>query len=653
MRIAEGDLETKKDIYVNGKNAQPLTLASLSLQAGGAYDSHPMFNIYKNTFVEVGKGIEGDDPGNFDGAPASQYANTIVNDLFRLNFTHIEADGALAFNVMMACWGSLYEMLEACQRNDGNTAADMRTALDTAAAFWVGAGQVKNDDEIGYMLYNLAENAGARFDQDQGETQINTLILESFNFLLSDIDTNKCASGGYADIRRKVKELYSFMNVVLVQTLLHEVQEVDNRGVSDYVELYSLAILPQIAACDPSLYDTLVELTVDADVSSDTKAQVISAIQKSYSCLGITCSDVGGYQGTEIPQCDDSPSAGLPSLADYTTSTDVRGKSHIDRDIKQIKIFMQNEAYQAAMDHYKYGWNTFLTLQELATNQFSPGPSEEFELFKGYYQTSEYEFADSLITNVIGNTSPFDVASTDQRTNLVVGVLQGVVMYLATIAELESAVELCVQDEQASVMNRWDGGAAFFIGSAEGTVSGGQDGGELLFGLAKDLCNQFGTCEPTGAAVNEKVVQGLIAGSNALSSMQCQQASSVLETVIKPDLLVPLMQATLFNAAESVGNSGSASTGSLHAFSRSILPAINVANAESAALINKNSNFDPTSAPVSDGLASMLEAFKVALGSMSTDCRDIGELAASGEEFDVCGNRQSLSYTPTTDISTL
>lgn len=114
---ATDDLDQKKNIYTNGANALPLTLRDLSLNSS-VYNKFPLYNVYTYAFYELGITLEQDQEGNFDGNPVEQYADTLVGDLFALNRTRIEADGALVLGVTMAYWGSLGLMLNACERQD-------------------------------------------------------------------------------------------------------------------------------------------------------------------------------------------------------------------------------------------------------------------------------------------------------------------------------------------------------------------------------------------------------------------------------------------------------------------------------------------------------------------------------------------------------
>jgi len=234
---------------------------------------------------------------------------------------------------------------------------------------WIGTGQERASNTKGYMLYNLAERAGTNFGQDgsDGESQVNRYVLESFVSIKTNIDNNMCNSdSGYRQIRQKVKLMVKATNTVLVQMLLYHIDVSDD---SNFIELYTLSLLPQIGACNSYAIDTLLDKAVAHDlVDDDSKAVVVSALQSSYSCLLLGCNDVGAYQGNLIEECNETSQ----SLASYVPSTDVRYKSYIDRDLRQMRMFMRMEAYQAAKDWYQYGWNTYFTLQQMALTLLSP-----------------------------------------------------------------------------------------------------------------------------------------------------------------------------------------------------------------------------------------------------------------------------------------
>jgi hypothetical protein len=69
---------------------------------------------------------------------------------------------------------------------------------------------------------------------------------------------------------------------------------------SDFVELYALAILPRLLLVT-LLYQTLLELAVDQDVTAETKETIIKRSGFLLVALGVTCDDVGTYKEDESP----------------------------------------------------------------------------------------------------------------------------------------------------------------------------------------------------------------------------------------------------------------------------------------------------------------------------------------------------------------
>jgi len=261
--------------------------------------------------MNLGANVEQETTGNFDDEPASQYANTIVNDLFALDVPGIETEAALILNVWMAVAHELWELLKACQRREVMTAS-----LDRAAALWIGAEQVRGDIERGQLLYNLAQRAGELFNQNddsnENEVKANTFILDSFKQLQTEISDATCADGkeGYDDVHVIVSDIYAHMTVPLVQQLIHHIRKQTTAGNGDernFIELYALSIMPQVAYCDPEAHDAMVELFITGTLDPRDRETAIEVLQSVYSCMRISCDMVGSYKGGEVEQCSDVP----------------------------------------------------------------------------------------------------------------------------------------------------------------------------------------------------------------------------------------------------------------------------------------------------------------------------------------------------------
>lgn len=645
MRLAT-DIKEKRRIYSEGNQNQTLTLQSLSFDSESRYETLTIYNLYRYAFEQVGMEDENDVLGNFDGRPEEIYADTIVDDLFRLKLDRIEATGALVMNVYMAYLGALFSLLETCHLQPGDQ-AKMHKLLDEAAAYWVGHGQVKGDANTGHSLYNLAEFAGVKYGQDQGQVRVNTVLLETMAFIKVDISARKCelnGNAGYIDMRKKVQVLLGLVNTVLVQMLMHHVQEVETTGSSDFCELYALSIYPQIAACNPSMADALFDLTVVANVTAATRPKVIDTVRESFSCLHVKCSDVGAYQSDKIPACVDDAEP-KPSLAGYTPSSDVRSKARIDRDISHIAIDLHYEAYRSALLTYNLGWHSNFALVSLAKNQFTPLPNPIYDAFSQQFATGSISDPAKVIDSILLKQHPIAGATSTQEASLVEGLLRYVVLYVSAMDELDSAIDMCTSSGNTNSMHMlWDGGAAFLIGSMEGTEVGGYEGGKLLYGLSNELCDDFGTCEPELSISNTLLIQGLKVGSEQLIAGNCQNARQAFLGTIRPALMFPLLQGLLAYATDAEGDSEFVDLGFLESFATALVPSIQDVDPQAAQSIAAAADIEDgvTSGPVPEGVGKLFDEVKRVLPQLEVECTDIGKLKIGNIPRGVCPDDPSF-----------
>jgi hypothetical protein len=593
-------------------------------------NENPYYNIFRHAFLVLGNKNEGETMGMFDGNPIEEYGNTIVEDLFSLAVENIESDAAIVMNVWMVINHELFTVLDLC---DGDNDNDALARLDRAVALWVGEEQVDGVNTKGHMMYNLAEIAGSRFGQDFGETKVNTDIITLFSEMQTFIGAGTCTSG-YVAVRDQVRRAIRLMTIPLVQMMIHHTFNVSNEGGSNFVELYALALIPRIAACDPDAYANELKLNVLRELTADKSAESILALQASLSCLDVSCDDIGEYEGGVVQKCNDPITS--YSMAGYTTTrSDARAKSYMDRDILQIDIFLKFRALDAAMDWYQYGWNSVYSLQELARNQVIPTTAtEQFGDYTAFYMSPT--FAHNWLMDIMEEqVTPYDNASFDQTRELATSILKYVVMYLASISSFQYAVTECEATNKISALNNWDAGVAFYIGSMEGGEVGGSEiFGQLLYSTSKELCDDFDTClNPIGDSTiknsvsNEVAMTGFIGGAAAIDQDTCSVARNILETQIIPNLAIPLFQGTLKNALINAGLQAKTTDGSLavgYAFSRGILPLIS--SSPSALTIQSEMAFQLDTKPVPGGFSAVFDALRTSLPGMETACFDIGIL---------------------------
>ena len=635
MRLAKDDFDTKKSIYENGKNSPNRSLKQLSTNAENQFGNSPYYNIYKAGFELLGTEEERDTTGLFDGESVEVYANTVVNDLFQLDVTHIEAEAALVMNVAMAFLGSLWKMLDACNVNDVEKAT---LALDEAAAYWVGAEQVKGDAQTGFFFYSAAQFVGAKFNQVEGDSEVfaNEGVLGTLVSLQSQIYDGKCGeTSGYSSLRREVKRLVGYLNRVLVQMLIYRVQSITEED-TDFVELYSLSILPQIAACNPDVYYDLVDYTIEQNVTPETQSDVIRSLQSVYSCLHITCADIGAYEGSVVPQCNDL-TTDYPSIAGYQPQNDVSKFAAMDRDIRQIRWMMKFGAFHAARDFYEHGWNGIISFGQIARNAFLSmneiKMSDDFEAIAAYYGGDEGDNFASLIEQVFSGIAPFDVGTTttQQRAAMIDGFLKGPLIYLAVTGVIEEALYNCDEGDSANLRKHWDEAVAFLVGSTEGESEGGAISmpGDSLFGLADSLCANFGTCDPNKdmALVNTRLMENFNNALQPLASGQCEQINTIYKQSIRPDLLVAMIQGTLLSYIHWSKN-GIDESGYVYPFSRILLPIFSSGMTGDKSVLtdlDRVTDFTRTRmVPVSSDVGALFGYFTTVLQSFQFVCQNAG-----------------------------
>ena len=623
--------------------------------------NNPFYHQFRYTFWDLGYNRENEDDGYFDGAPVEVYADTIVRDLFSLDVRQIESEAALVMNVWMASVNGIFEALAQCRNANPDEAL---IALDTAVALWVGAGQVDGSNEAGHMLYNLAENAGELFDQDIGETAVNKFVMKSFLiFQLGLTSKGSCNSNNndddksmeeYKALRKTVHRLVGMMTVPLVQNLIHHTMNVDNEGGSDRVELYALGIIPRLLTCNPAAYESALKLDVLNNLNAGDEDKAINAIQQAYSCLGLTCADVGSYMGGVFPACSDNDSdndgnslkLGLYEI--FHENDDIPSlisKAHLDRDIKQIDVFLKYHSRDVALDWYTHGWNSDITLRDLALNEFIPKFSDPsgiptyYSLFTDYYE-SPY-FIHNQITSMLRfqGDSVYEVnkVSDEQIRNAVVGLLKNAVMFVASVDSLKYASWVCFngnqktsEDRIAAAIKYIKTGAMFYIGSMEGDDMGSLEKGESMFAFAKELCVEFGTCVDNrdGAAeINELIVTTMAQVTDIDAANSCKGLNPVIDDILLPAMAVPLVQGLVKYAFHNEKLPKGTDAGDLafgDTISRGVLPLINTVSPDSAEIIRSQMKFQLGAKPVPDGFKAVSDALGEAAPLMNMSCKSLG-----------------------------
>lgn len=268
----------------------------------------PVYNIYRYALQDLA--------GNFLDQRVDLYADTFVRNSF--DNGRLAADAAVALNLWMAIVHKLYAAVSNCKANihDGNV-----HVLDEAAAFYIGDDQLTGFASTGNLLYALAEDMGARFNQDSsGQSEVNRRVLGLLNSAKDQVTfVNACRPNTSTHVKLKhiADELVSVMAIPLLQSLIHNMY-LNNQA---KVKLYATSIVPLLAGCNPKTYEKLRELLIDNDYKEVLFNAVMELLQSTYPCLDLTCEDIGFYVAANIYTCENPPE--LNPIAGYIPITDV------------------------------------------------------------------------------------------------------------------------------------------------------------------------------------------------------------------------------------------------------------------------------------------------------------------------------------------
>jgi len=635
--LVNGNLEDAKNIYMNGKHSDGRNLARYSLDAYVELIDDPtfLFQVY------------GLSNGNVAEVTANYaYAHRYVQQaLAGDNVGTLASEAIVALNLWMWVAHKVWDGFKDCK--EGAIKADVH-AFDEAIAYWIGADQ-RHMKGTGHGLYELATQAeydfGLREKDSRDLAKANVMITDLYtaakmymSYQNTDENTGSCMSPdalqGLYTISHK---MISAMRIPLMQKLIHSIQ--NNHKIR--TKLYALAIVPQIAACKPSVHLYLQNKLVEGNYNpTKDRMLVIQLLQQSFDCLGFTCEDIGAYQSSIIPQCAD-PSGLLP-LVMYTPDTHVRKYAKIDLDVLQIKILTELRAMDLAYDIYHLGKNalvddyteSYLSLHHIATSS-NRNKVPRFYQYKSFYNDTNY--ADVMISMALkGNGRYEKLFNSKMRTESIIDTIVQQAVYMYAMECFWWALEAC--NDKKKQVSKYDEGVALLIGSIEGPSIGFADvgDGQLLYNIANRNCAQFGVCQETfGVAdLSLALMTELNAGKQAIKNFNCSKLEDHVINIA--DLvLLPLFQSVIKYAL--IGEAYPANEldpvlakGEVAALS--ILPIIDFFNESDAIAVALNMVIEKDIEPVKDGAYAVSEALKGTFHKMNYNCSFMGNT----EHVDVC-----------------
>ena len=167
---------------------------------------------------------------------------------------------------------------------------------DDAVAFYRGIGL--NSDDPSSVLENLATVYAKRFgtQSEDEQAQVNKNLQQWFTNGKTAISNSNCGS-----LQILARNIEQQMIVPLVQGLFYSAYEVDvqnNEREVTQIELstFSAALLPMLHKCSEGNAAAVSQNTLLSEDVYPSFQVIKGAVERQYSCLGITCEDVGGIK---------------------------------------------------------------------------------------------------------------------------------------------------------------------------------------------------------------------------------------------------------------------------------------------------------------------------------------------------------------------
>jgi len=223
-------------------------------------------------------------------------------------------------NVWMYVIREFEDAIDDCQANCINCNDDPVHAWDEGVAFYTGSLEGVDGSGSGKMLHALADKrcsnfatcmmkSGKGYSTVPAGSAINMQLFKQFAL------GRDALLGGRCDDTKPIKKrIVELMSVPLVQGSLRYAYKVAKLGggSKEFAEgaAFSAAILPRIDACDKAAAKIIADnmnMENFATKMKDGFKAVKDAFESTYTCLGITCEDVGGlivdgmqyYEGAE------------------------------------------------------------------------------------------------------------------------------------------------------------------------------------------------------------------------------------------------------------------------------------------------------------------------------------------------------------------
>jgi len=503
--------------------------------------------------------------------------------------------------------------------NDQTPSGDAPHAWDEGWAFFAGSLEGETGGLTGVQLWNVAQKRCKDFgtcdntiDNANNVATANSKALDLVKKGADKIALKKCN-----DVETEFKLIVDQMSVPLMQGMIKYAFKSDAANdlgsckegcPKEWAEgwAFAAAILPRINYCDQDVAAMIVENLDVANASPmSTKgyAAFKTEVEKTYSCLGLTCADIGALQNSVgvfpgMEACKDTDAA----IAGYKPLTDVVPHSMIDLDQKEINSAAGSGStdpagWTDAMRIYAEGGGGFCTeadiagaqclaeadmklcakegnppcssccygtagvspkgnsvkgsgsirtLKGFATSGKAKMSNEEFwPIYSAYWGDDNY--ADTFVQSAYDDAN----MSPTMKNELIKKGTAYQTNWMYVIHEFEDAISDCEAGDifandltaTGSAPHAWDEGWAFYAGSLEGE-DGTKGDGVLQYNLANKRGGRMATTVAGASGTATANVRALAAaktGRDLIANEQCEEAKASMAS-IKKEMLLPLVQ---------------------------------------------------------------------------------------------------------------
>jgi hypothetical protein len=241
-----------------------------------------------------------------------------------ISSTEVVAKVSAYVGVAMYALRELEDAVDDCISSDTKRNDDSVQALDEAVAFYTGSLEgTDGSSDKGVFVYALAEKRCANFktcgaagDQNTGNAKVNINIFAQFSQMKANIANKDCeaARGNKEEIAKQlfVPMIQGTIRYAYIQSQPEPTAKAEAEGAA-----FAAAVLPLVASCNEAAAATIFEEMKPGSGNTADFASVKNAFESTYSCLGISCADVGGlYDGATSSYMEGAAPCGSSSSSD-------------------------------------------------------------------------------------------------------------------------------------------------------------------------------------------------------------------------------------------------------------------------------------------------------------------------------------------------